>query len=48
MALFDACDKSYAVENAINELKIRADGIIGRNTEDAVAIWLNNHGLKNT
>lgn len=41
MALFDACDKSYAVENAISELKQRADGIIGRNTEDAVAIWLN-------
>ncbi|TAH66922.1 MAG: HAD family hydrolase [Anaerolineaceae bacterium] len=40
IALFDACDKSYAVENAINDLKQRADGVIGRNTEDAVAIWL--------
>lgn len=48
MALFDACDKSYAVENSINELKLRANGIIGRNTEDAVAIWLNNNGLKST
>lgn len=38
--LFDACDKSYAVENAIDELKLKADGIIGRNTEDAVPIWL--------
>ncbi|NLL01389.1 MAG: HAD family hydrolase [Clostridiales bacterium] len=40
MALFDACDKSYAVENAIDELKQRADGIIGHNKDDAVAIWL--------
>ncbi|NLO08626.1 MAG: HAD family hydrolase [Clostridiales bacterium] len=46
MALFDACDKSYAVENAIYDLKLRADGIIGRNTDDAVAIWLNSNGLK--
>lgn len=48
MPLFDACDKSYAVENAISELKLRADGVIGRNTEDAVTIWLNNNGLKST
>ena len=47
MPLFDACDKSYAVGNAIDELKLRADGVIGRNTEDAVAIWLNNNGLLN-
>jgi Cof subfamily protein (haloacid dehalogenase superfamily) len=40
LSLFDACDMSYAVENAIEELKQKADGIIGRNTEDAVAIWL--------
>lgn len=45
MALFDACDKCYAVGNAINELKLRADGVIGKNTEDAVAIWLNNNGI---
>lgn len=39
--LFEACDKSYAVDNAIEELKHRADGIIGKNSEDAVANWLN-------
>jgi Cof subfamily protein (haloacid dehalogenase superfamily) len=38
--LFDACDKSYAVDNAIDELKTKADGIIGSNTKDAVAIWI--------
>lgn len=43
MALFDACDKCYAVENAINDLKLRADAVIGRHTDDAVAIWLNNN-----
>lgn len=46
MALFDACDKSFAVDNAIDELKRRADGVIGRNTEDAVAVWLEQNGEK--
>lgn len=42
--LFDACDKSYAVENAIEELRLKADGIIGRNTDDSVASWISqNH-----
>lgn len=40
MALYKACDKFYAVENAIEELKRKADGVIGRNTEDGVALWL--------
>jgi Cof subfamily protein (haloacid dehalogenase superfamily) len=48
MALFDACDKSFAVDNAISELKNRADGIIGSNTKDAVAIWLSQNGKKST
>ena len=48
MALFDACDYSYAVENAIDELKQRADGVIGSNTKDAVAVWLEQNCEKNT
>ncbi len=46
MALFDACDKGYAVENAINELKLRADGVIGKNTNDAVALWIKQNHKK--
>lgn len=48
VALFDACDKSYAVENAISELKLKANGIIGSNTKDAVAVWLKENGDKST
>lgn len=40
MALFDACDNSYAVGNAIKDLKLKADNVIGTNTEDGVALWL--------
>lgn len=40
ISLFKACDKFYAVANAIDELKNMADGIIGRNTEDGVALWI--------
>lgn len=40
MFFLEACDKFYAVENAIEELKLRADGIIGKNSEDGVALWL--------
>lgn len=38
--LFDACDTKIAVGNAAEELKARADLVIGRNTEDAVAEYL--------
>lgn len=41
--LFDACDYKIAVGNAAEELKARADEIIGCNTEDAVALYLQNH-----
>lgn len=40
ISLFEACDKCYAVENAIEELKLIADGVIGKNTEDGVALWI--------
>lgn len=45
IALFKACDESYAVENAIKELKLMANGIIGKNTEDSVALWLKQNAL---
>lgn len=38
--LADACDRFYAVENAVDELKSRATGIIGANTADGVAHFL--------
>lgn len=38
--LFDACDEKIAVANASEKLKVRADTIIGANTEDAVALCL--------
>jgi len=40
LSLFGACDKFYAVDNAIEELKQRADAVIGKNSEDGVAMWL--------
>ena len=38
--LFDACDTKIAVGNAADVLKARADLVIGCNTEDAVAEYL--------
>ncbi len=38
--LFDACDKGYAVANAVEGLKHKADDVIRANTEDGVALWL--------
>lgn len=40
LPLLEACDRFYAVENAVDELKRRANGVIGRNTDNAVARWL--------
>lgn len=34
--MFDASDKCYAVANAKQAVKLKADGIIGKNTEDSV------------
>lgn len=44
--LFQACDHKIAVGNAAEELKALADEVIGRNTEDAVAVYLQNHYQK--
>lgn len=38
--MFQMADESYAVANAVEELKQIATGIIGSNDEDAVAKWL--------
>ncbi len=38
--MFEIADESYAVENAIDELKAIATGIIESNDSDGVAKWL--------
>ena len=40
LPLFDACDESYAVDNAVPEAKAKATGIIASNREDGVPKWL--------
>lgn len=40
-SLFTASDYKCAVANAVPELKKIADAVIGSNTDDGVAIWLN-------
>lgn len=37
-------DECYAVDNACDELKQLADGIIGSNADDGIARFLNHHG----
>ena len=41
--MFEVSDECYAVENAVDELKAVATGIIGSNDEDGVAKWLLDH-----
>lgn len=41
--MFEAADECYAVQNAREELKRIASGIIPSNTEDGVARWLLEH-----
>ncbi|WP_099468824.1 HAD family hydrolase [Konateibacter massiliensis] len=38
--MFELSDECYAVENAVDELKALATGVIGSNEEDGVAEWL--------
>lgn len=40
MEMFELADEAYAVENAVDELKAIATGIIGSNDSDGVAKWL--------
>ena len=41
--MFQLADESYAVENAVDELKAVATGVIASNDEDGVAKWLAEH-----
>lgn len=47
LEMFNAADECYAVENAVPELKMAADGIIGRNDSDSVALFLLEEMSKN-
>lgn len=38
--MFEIADEAYAVENAVDELKAIATGIIESNDSDGVAKWL--------
>jgi len=44
LPLFEACDASYAVANAREELKAAAAGVIGSNAEDGVVRFLSEFG----
>ena len=41
--MFEISDACYAVENAVDELKAVADGVIDSNENDGVAKWLEQH-----
>ena len=41
--MFEISDECYAVENAVDELKAVATGVIASNEEDGVAKWLLDH-----
>ncbi|NLL96898.1 MAG: Cof-type HAD-IIB family hydrolase [Clostridiaceae bacterium] len=45
LPMFDGCDECYAVANAKPELKERATAVIGSNTEDGVARFLDKNVL---
>lgn len=44
--MFEISDECYAVENAVDELKAAADGVIDSNENDGVAKWLEQHWQK--
>ena len=43
ISMFRIADECYAVENAVDELKKIATGVISSNEENGVAIWLKNN-----
>ena len=43
MEMFRLADEAYAVENAVEELKALATGVIDSNDSDGVARWLVEH-----
>jgi len=44
--MFEISDECYAVQNAVDELKAIATGVIGSNEEDGVARWLMDHDIQ--
>ena len=44
--MFKEADECYAVENAVEELKAIATGVIGSNDADGVAKWLRENVLE--
>lgn len=46
--MFEISDECYAVENAVEELKALATGIIDSNDNDGVAKWLKNYAIIET
>lgn len=45
--MFEVSDEAYAVENAVEELKTYATGVIDSNENDGVARWLEKHACLN-
>lgn len=43
--MFEISDECYAVENAVEELKAIATGVISSNEEDGVAVWLEHYAM---
>ena len=43
--MFELADESYAVANAVPELKAVATGVIAGNDEDGVAKWLEENAV---
>ena len=43
--MFEISDECYAVENAVEELKALATGIIDSNDNDGVAKWLQRYAI---
>jgi len=43
--MFEASDECYAVENAVDELKAIATGVIESNESDGIAKWLKRNAL---
>jgi len=48
LGLFAAADECYAMANAVPELKAVANCVIGSNTEDGVARWIEEHAFLRT
>lgn len=45
ISMFDIANESYAMSGAIEQLRLRSTGLIGSNSDDAVAQWLDKHAV---